>query len=61
MTDKQYIVIVGTMFGSKTIHGPFGTYEAAENWAFLECDLQRYEIVPMESPLYTSKTWKGIK
>lgn len=32
MKYKQYVVIVGNMFGSKTIHGPFYTIEEAEAW-----------------------------
>jgi hypothetical protein len=28
----RYIVIVGTLFGNKTVHGPFGSKEEAEWW-----------------------------
>ena len=44
---KQYIVIVGTLLGNKTFHGPFDSYEEARIWADMTVENQHYEIAEL--------------
>lgn len=52
MPEKQYVVIVGKLFGHKTIHGPFPNHEEAEIWGFNNCShpRQNWEIVELLNP-----------
>lgn len=45
---KAFIVIVGTLFGPKTIHGPFKDGDDVNQWVALHCKAQQYEVVPLE-------------
>lgn len=47
----QAIVIVGTMFGAKSVHGPFDNEAIAQSWAQNNAaDPQHYEVVPLRNP-----------
>lgn len=48
MLPKNYIVIVGTLFGNKTCHGPFEDFERAKEWIAFCVIKQPYEIVRLE-------------
>jgi len=41
------VVIVGTTFGNKTIHGPFEDDEHMNQWVAIHVGNQPYEIVPL--------------
>ena len=43
------VVIVGSMFGLKTIHGPFENQEHACHWISIFIKSQHYEIVELEA------------
>lgn len=45
----MHVVIVGTMFGNKTIHGPFYDFDRAFDWVESDAKGQNYEIVPLET------------
>lgn len=45
----MYIVIVGTLFGNKTLHGPFDDTEHANQWASVNVGNQHFEIVPLQT------------
>lgn len=53
MRDR-YVVVVGNMFGGKTIHGPFEdsvsfwAKEKAEQWAEEHAQGQHFEVVKLE-------------
>lgn len=49
LSKKKVIIIVGTIMGNKTFHGPFDDEEHADQWASLHIKNQSYEIVPLES------------
>lgn len=44
----MFVVIIGTMFGNKTIHGPFEDLFSANKWVIHYVDGQPYEIVRLE-------------
>ena len=44
----MYVVIVGKMFGTKTVHGPFSTSAEADSWALDNAQGQHSEVVPLE-------------
>lgn len=44
----MFIVIVGTLFGNKTVHGPFQNWDHANQWASVFVSNQHYEIVKLE-------------
>jgi len=46
---KLKVVVVGTLFGNKTIHGPFDDDEHINQWVALCACNQPYEIVPLET------------
>lgn len=48
--NKQWVVIVGTLFGVKSIHGPFYDWDHVCQWCALHTAGQPYEIVPLLSP-----------
>ncbi len=50
MMDKPVVVIVGEMFGNKTIHGPFEGMDYLNQWVSQFVGNQRYEIVPIQDP-----------
>ena len=43
------VVIVGTLFGPKTIHGPFKDADDVNQWVSTNCGNQPYEVVPLQS------------
>jgi hypothetical protein len=43
----MFVIVVGTMFGPKTIHGPFEDAEHANQWASINVGKQPYEIIPL--------------
>ena len=45
---KAFIVIVGSLFGNKTVHGPFKDDDDVNQWVALHCKGQHYEVVPLE-------------
>ena len=47
MMEKMKVVIVGTMFGNKTIHGPFNNDEDLGEWVTTWVGDQPYEIIPL--------------
>ncbi len=48
MIKIRYIVIVGTLFGNKTIHGLFDNTHEASAWANDNAGGQNYEVVPLQ-------------
>lgn len=48
----MFVIVIGTMFGAKTIHGPFVNYEDASIWVYSLPYRRPFEIVPLKSPDY---------
>lgn len=46
----KFIVIVGTVCGNKTFHGPFNSEREASLWTDENVQGQVSEIVPIQSP-----------
>lgn len=45
---NAWVVVVGTMFGSKTVHGPFYDQEHINQFVAWVVGQQSYEIVPLQ-------------
>lgn len=61
MNTNKYIVFVGEIFSSHTVHGPFDSQENAKDWvenAEQWAGKQHYEIVKLEEPKYIYKKSK---
>jgi hypothetical protein len=43
----NYVVSTGNAFDGVTLHGPFGSIEAAEQFAENECDSEEWTFVPI--------------
>ena len=43
----KYVVVVGTPFGGKTIHGPFDNVEDAQEWVDKWAVEQPYDILDL--------------
>lgn len=45
---KAFVVMVGQVFGPKTMHGPFKDSDDVNQWVSLHCKGQHYEVVALE-------------
>ena len=52
----RYVVIVGTTFGAKSIHGPFDTVGEAAIWCSCYASGQPIDIEPLRKPEAMSST-----
>jgi hypothetical protein len=52
---QMHILIVGTICGPKTFHGPFEDVEHANQWAASNVGQQYWEIAPLEP--FNSGSW----
>lgn len=48
MKKKYFIVVVGTTFSNKTVHGVFEDMDEVNQWTALNVGNQPYEIVPID-------------
>ena len=48
--SQKFVVIVGEMFGKKTIFGPFADMDHVNQWVSVNVGNQKYEFVPLLLP-----------